>query len=148
MGVTRSSWERADTSEGSSYLSQILKLHNAGFPSTFIAKKFGKDHTTILYHLRKLGVPRGLGRGYRRPMVAVSVMVISTTVQAQVRIPKTSPYDHLFEEPICQGKSYKEYLKASGRTPKEIKKMLADKAKAARWGGTLASLPTNLHDQE
>lgn len=81
-------------------------------------------------------------------MVAVGVVVISTTTKVNVKIPKTSPYDHLFEEPICQGKSYKEYLKAAGRTPKQIKKMLADKAKAARWGGTLASLPTNLHDQE
>jgi hypothetical protein len=108
-------------------------MHRAGFPSTAIAREFGKDHTTILYHLRKLGVPRGLGRGYRRPMLHAEAVVIASP---GARRPKNSPYDHIFDEPVNPGKSYREYVQEACR-----KRASARKAKAAPAGGVIAILP-------
>lgn len=112
-------WKRQDTTEGSLYLKEILRLHNLGWPSNKIGRKFGKDHSTILYHLRKLGVaPRG--RGYYPPAPLQNIVV---------SLGNYNKYDYLFNEPVNQGKTYKEYLKASGKSKADIKRLLAIKTK-------------------
>lgn len=125
MGTPRL-WRRQDTTEGSLYLKRILQLHNAGWPSTKIGKKEGKDHSTILYHLRKLGVtPRG--RGYCPPVQVSNLNFVG----------QNQKYDYLLNEPINPGKSYREYLKAAGKSKADIKRITAVKAK----GGVLEDIP-------
>ncbi len=89
-----------------SYVTEMVTLHLLGWSSVSLGKKFGKDHTTILHHLRKCGIPAD----HRRPTYEPTeeeIGAIEIFVQAE---PTPIKYAHLLMEKINQGKSYSQYL--------------------------------------
>jgi hypothetical protein len=49
------------------YLDDIRRLFLAGQPFTMIARSLGKDHTTIIYWVRKMGLSRKMPRPLKKP---------------------------------------------------------------------------------
>lgn len=97
-------------------LQKILELHREGMSSGNIGKKFNRDHSTIIYHLKKFR--------------AIGVLETNTNVTMRVRnykgiyIPPKVPglyenqtyrYKEILEEPKNPGKSYKQYLKEASQ---------------------------------
>lgn len=129
----RRSWTREKTGEDSPYLQRILVLYHQNKTSVEIGQILGKDHTTVLYHLRRLGIPTGMKRPY-----------FQNTEVKPVELPPLHPklkeykYAYLFEEDdINPGKSYAEYLKEGGKTKKQIKRILAEKKNSSSLDGTI-----------
>lgn len=96
----------------------------------------GKDHTTVLYHLRRMGIPTGIKRTRG---IRTRAIIILPPEALQPPIIRTSKYDYLFEEDINPGKEYREYLEDAGKTPAQIRKILIEKAKAAALSGSLVN---------
>ena len=134
----RRPWTREKTGNGSAYIQKILLLYQQNITSVEIGKHFGKDHTTILYHLRRMGIPTGIKRPHRGRGRKI-ILPVKKTVE--VKVVKTYKYAHLFEEEVNPGKNYAEYLKAGGKNKTEIKKILKEKAKAVHLDGDIISLP-------
>lgn len=131
----RGGWEREDTRKGSIYLVEILKLFYEGWSSVAIGRKFNKDHTTILYHLRKMGIPCG----FHRTIIEAEFFEEQKTVVIQKPV-KVSKYDYLLDEPVVRGMNYGDYLEKSGKTKEEVKRIITQKARVDRGngdGGTL-----------
>lgn len=77
---------------------EMLELCKDGWSYSELGRRYGKDHTTILYHCRKHGI-RAVG--------------------TPTEPPKPHKYDYIFNESINPGKSYKEYLAEAMERPDE-----------------------------
>jgi hypothetical protein len=75
---------------------QILDLHNQQWSASDIARHFNKNHTTILYHLKVIGV-KGIGAG-KRLSHKIHVPIISS-----LRNPPKIP-EYFKEDKINEGK--------------------------------------------
>lgn len=90
------------------YRKQILYLRDV-HKMTFkeIAKRFRKDHSTIIYHYQA-GKAASLS-------IENFVMILVDKTPAPKPLPQTDKYAHLFDEPVSTGRSYEEYVKKADR---------------------------------
>lgn len=87
-------------------LQEMFTLRKAGWSSTLLSKKYGCDHTTILYECRKYGIyPERLIRINKERIIMATPKPIKPKTQQQ-----THKYAHLIFEPLNQGKMYRSYL--------------------------------------
>lgn len=96
-------------------IKQMVELRIAGWGYTQLGRHFNKDHSTIMYHCRRIKV---------EPNVELTLEQIAKINALPIRIPKneqkkTYKYDYLLDEPINRGKSYKQYLLDSKKRPVE-----------------------------
>ena len=85
-------------------------LRASGWSLSRLARKYKKDHTTILYHCQKWGVVQ-----FQPPRTIPEMEFEAREVQKRKANPKQvvpHKYDYLLTKdgPINEGKSYKEYL--------------------------------------
>lgn len=84
-------------------LQEMLTLYEDGWSSVALGRKYGCDHTSILYQVKKHGITQ------RR----VRVGITETKNVLYYPVPhkkEKGKYDHLIEESINPGKSYREYV--------------------------------------
>lgn len=101
---------------------EMLTLRTQYWSSTRLARKYGKDHSTILHHCKRYGAyPGG-----PVPTVLVPAQRVWESLEEETidkRPPKplsTYKYAYLFDEPINVGKlSYREYEKEALKRPAE-----------------------------
>jgi hypothetical protein len=104
-------------------LQEMLGLASSGVSPYELAAKYGKDRTTILHHCRKHGIVcKRAARAKPAPVTATQ----------EEKVPKPPhKYQHIFDEPICRGHTYAEYLeieRARGRkiyTPLTERELMA-----------------------
>ncbi len=92
-------------------LQRMITLRVDGWSYSALGREFQKDHTTIMYHCRRLGLSGA-------PLRKVKVPEIFSLV---VKRPPSQPpkYALLLETPLNPGKTYKEYLEEALRRPIE-----------------------------
>jgi len=88
-------------------LQRIIELHNSGESSVKIGKEVGLDHSTVLYHLRRLRDPSS---------IKYSTAALIPYKPPPKLPPKPRPLEHPLLEAerlkkINPGKNYAEYLK-------------------------------------
>ena len=120
---TRKRWKREKTDTDSPYLKQILSLHHEGWSCPAIASIIGKDRTTVLFHLRRLGIPKGVPRVFVQTTRTLNIQIKKESLK------KGHKYSHLIDESINPGKSYAEYLRDAGKTEKQIRTALSEMKK-------------------
>jgi hypothetical protein len=85
-------------------LEEMLLLRAQGWSTIALGNRYQKDHTTIVYHCKKHGVSVP-------PRITESGTLPIKEVSAPARLPSRDKYAYAYEEPINNGKSYKEYLR-------------------------------------
>jgi len=95
------------------YLDQIKELHLCGCSSVAIGIKLGRDHSTILSHLHKMGF-RGKNFGGRPRTDFIPLISCIRTP------PKVSSYENGYR--LNEGKSYAEYFREDKRYAELLKK--------------------------
>lgn len=104
-------------------LARMVKLRLAGWGYSKLGREFQKDHTTIMYHCRRLGLP--IVEQKRKVKTNIIVNEINYYEQLlieaeELQYPKVLPkYAHLIDEEVNKGKSYKEYIAESRLRPIE-----------------------------
>jgi hypothetical protein len=112
-------------------LQQMLQDYaTSGLSSVALGRKYGCDHTSILYMAKKHNVRRGvpvrIDLKVRPVKLLKSKPVPSPKVHHYERIHK---YDHIIDEPINAGKTYAEYLAEYERRMRPIRKEAMRRAK-------------------
>ncbi|MCI0562801.1 MAG: hypothetical protein MN733_30330 [Nitrososphaera sp.] len=91
-------------------LQQMLQDYiNSGLSLVALGRKYGCDHTSILYLVKKYGVKRGVPTQISVPQKPVEPPK-HVFFRPATPPPKVHKYDHIINEPINPGKSYAEYL--------------------------------------
>lgn len=90
-------------------LDQMLKLRNKGVGPSELARMFGVDHTTIIYHSKKANITAPIQKGVtisggQTVIETTKTSIIVSGVSVSVRV---DPDDG---SPINLGKNYVEYL--------------------------------------
>jgi len=98
---------------GSPYITNIVLLYEKGYSPREIGHELQKDRTTILHHLRKLGLV------WNPPPHAKGVSSIPRQY-----VKKQNPWVDYDGEKLNAGKTYRQYLKAAGKTDEEIKRLM------------------------
>lgn len=84
-------------------VNEMLVLRSQGMSYTALGRKYGKDHTTIMYHCRRFGItPPRKPLAYKREKVYIDPAYIP---------PPPHKYDSIWNEKINPGHSYKYLLK-------------------------------------
>lgn len=99
---------------------RMIELRKLGWAYSALAREFGKDHTTIMYHCRRLGL--GTKDEERKTLIEKGMREyeLRNNVRWGQKARKVYKYDYLLmEENVNPGKSYKEYLTESLRRPVE-----------------------------
>lgn len=101
-------------------IERMITLRVEGWSFSALGREFGKDHTTMMYHCKRLRVPspetvrvmqrRGDGDIVIRTIKAVRVIPPE---------PKRYRYDDILEEKTPPARSYKSYLKEALARPVE-----------------------------
>jgi hypothetical protein len=102
-------------------LQQMLQDYiSSGLSTEALARKYGGDHTSILFQVKKHKVQRGvpLQKPIREKPVAPPL-----PPKYERLVPKVHKYQHIFDEPINRGKaSYAEYLAEYERRMRPIRR--------------------------
>ena len=108
-------------------LAEMVRLRKLGWSSPAIGNKFGLDHSTVLYHLRRVRDPS---------LVKYSTVgVVHTVILTRAKPPpKPRPLEHPFLESertkkINPGKNYAEYLKKEKDKETDLTKWLTSRKK-------------------
>lgn len=78
---------------------ELVQLLNSPAPYLAIASHFHCDHSSVIYHARKLGIQSG-----DRPLMKISLF------PQPIRNTEDHRHPILQQEKICEGKSYLEYV--------------------------------------
>ena len=143
------------------YLKECFELRRQGWSYSQLAKKFGKNHSTILYHCLRNGVYKNGYRGnkidkYILPVLEKTCPACHTKFETKVQIKKycsplckTKQYQNANKsrpqkigevaygldernEKVNLGLSYKDYLlRANGGNTKKVNKILRNANKCA-----------------
>lgn len=98
-------------------IEEMLQLRSEGWTTVALGLRYGKDHTTIVYHCLKHGV-------VSKPNVVTREREAQVEPEEPVMvIPPSKPhkYDYIFNEAKNPGKMYSQYLKESLGRPVERK---------------------------
>jgi hypothetical protein len=96
---------------------EMLELRRQGATYSELGRKYGKDHTTIMHSCKKFGVVPNM------PMPQVNSLkkAINTPFNEEDRpIVKRNiqdKYAHIFDEPVCEGKTYERLCVMNRKTP-------------------------------
>ena len=90
-------------------LIEMLTLFAEGHSANSLGRKYGLDHTTILYHVKKYKVIKGSAKELKKLPVAIKNKVTPPPPK-----PKLTKYDHIINAPVNAGKTYEEYLGTAG----------------------------------
>lgn len=83
----------------------MIQLRQRGWSYSRLGRLFEKDHTTIMYHCRKLGVVP------HQPIPKAAKEIDFTLYEYRNKLPELPhPFDSLIYEKRNPGKSYREYL--------------------------------------
>ena len=99
-------FKRTQTNELENFRKQILSLYNEGVNASTIGHYLNRDHTTILYHLRALGVKRE-----RQPKPLMPRVILRKPVGkfgSTIKGPDTPYIENGVK--FCEGKTYAEYI--------------------------------------
>lgn len=94
---------------------ELMKTMRAeGYTLKYIGAFFDADHSTIIYWLRKMGVPK------TKPMQKSVMRHVPVKLTLQKRMEsKKGKYDDILYERVSQGHSYAEYCRKAGiKVPK------------------------------
>lgn len=86
----------------------MIELRLSGWSYSSLGREFGKEHTTIMYHCKRLIESE-------RPTRLEEEEYSDNPLKLCV-VPK---YAYLMDEKLCEGKTYKEYLAESLKRPAE-----------------------------
>lgn len=92
-------------------IQEMLQLRREGWSLLRLALKFNRSHCTVLYHCKRNGVEPEQQR-IKIPKFLVHTRPSSFKRRIKIRKPGDKYLD-LIDEPVQQGKSYKEYLAES-----------------------------------
>jgi hypothetical protein len=93
---------------------------SSGLTTAALGRKYGCDHTSILFQVKKHKVQRGVP--LQKPIREKSVEPPPPPKYERL-VPKVHKYDHIFDEPINRGKaSYAEYLAEYERRMRPIRR--------------------------
>ena len=103
------------------YLEEIFALHKQGWSSVAIANKLNKDHTTVLFHVKK-------SKSYSKhqgewPKLKTSIFKtpMKQCFDPQFKTIVPSREMNKFKERLNEGKSYEEYLELAKKKDKNYK---------------------------
>lgn len=99
---------------------EMLELRRQGWSTPALGRKYGKDHTTIIYHCRKFNIqPSG-------PSISLKfVLEKKNNLPREVKPPEPPPppavhkYDYLINEMMYAGKTAKQYQQDALQRPVE-----------------------------
>lgn len=106
----------------------LLRLARGAKPVT-LAREYGCDHTSILYHARKHEVVRGKTVELLVAETDDPIAHLEALEDAPKPPTKVYKYQALFEEPLNPGKTYAEYVAAENKKLAPMRKARLDKAK-------------------
>lgn len=92
-------------------IQEMLQLRREGWSLLRLALKFNRSHCTVLYHCKRNGVEPEQPR-VKLPKFFIQNRASSFKKKIKVRKPGDKYLD-LIDEPVQQGKSYKEYVAES-----------------------------------
>lgn len=102
-------------------IKQMVKLRILGWSYSALAKKFKKDHTTIIYHCQRLGV-KTKQQLEQEQMDTIDGLFIREGFPEEIELPPPKvahKYAHLLEEKLNPGKRYQDYLADALKRPVE-----------------------------
>lgn len=117
-------------------LREMLEYYASGTGKALLGRRYGVDHTTIMYHIRKHGVKRGkyVELTLKTNKVLEEIADADEHLRQLENAPKppkkTYKYQALFEEPVNPGKNYADYLREEEIKLAPIRAERMEKAKA------------------
>ena len=97
---------------------EMIQLFASGtWTYSALGRRYGKDHTSIMHHVKKLG----LVKHQPIPPQVQQMKFVIEVPEEEILAARVAPkYQHLLEESrACPGKSYKEYLAEALKRPVE-----------------------------
>ena len=102
-------------------LEEMFELRRAGWSYSALGRKYGKDHTTILFHCEKHNVAPEMPLQARiRPATASEVVEkikLHQEPPKAVQKPKEDKYANILYPKTKPGRNYKSYLKKAMKDP-------------------------------
>ena len=110
-------------------LAKMLEEYRGGATSISLGLKYGVDHTSILHHAKKAGISHKYVPP--TPEERLRNRLAREAERRKFRILYTGKgkYDYLLNEPVNQGKNYKEYLMEK-KSRSKVERILAEGRKA------------------
>lgn len=103
---------------------EMIKLRSEGWGYSALARRYKKDHSTIIYHCQRLNVKQNELLPEDLAKKEFLIELADTTSGRAVKERKIKSlvlpkYAYLMDEPVNRGKTYKEYLAEALKRPIE-----------------------------
>lgn len=104
-------------------INEMFELRRKGWSYAALGRKYKKDHTTMMHHCRINRIVPLVPVFYQREVATKNckktIVVSVSNLLPELPKPKEYKYDHLINELMKPGKTYKQYLKEALKRPAE-----------------------------